>query len=263
MIDLLCFEAKEGLGGGWPDRFWRVYRAVNLRRIARVGRTACGRLALPQSYVAQLPADLPIVPLETCDDRQRAFDDTERFLDGWYDPPDLDYEGFDLGQIVRYKVAVYAGGLHRAVRAVDVAERLLTETAAQSVMVVDGVPYLERGLVALAQAQGRRARYLWPGLFRAPLVAAYDALQFRVDYRPDEVTLLGVAPPAASPTLAPRPTRWPGLSFTITCGSWWRCSASCVSVATRRPSCCPARRDAGPRSRRCRTGPRWSGSRTC
>jgi len=203
MIDLLCFEAKEGLGGGWPDRFWRVYRAVNLRRVARAGRAERGRIALPQSYVAQLPADLPIVPLETCDDRQRAFDNTERFLDGWYDPPDLDYQGFDLGQIVRYKVAVYAGGLHRAVRAVDVAERLLTETAARSVMVVDGVPYLERGLVALAQAQGRRARYLWPVLFRAPLVAAYDALQFRVDYRPDEVTLLGVAPPATPPTLAP------------------------------------------------------------
>lgn len=198
MTDLLCFEAKEGLGSGWMARLWRAYREQNLRRVSRAGAR---HIALPQAFALQLPDGLPVMPLEACEDRKQVLDDTERFLDGWYDPVELDYDGFDLGQIVRYKMAVYAGGIQRAVRALDVADRLLRETGAQTVACVDGVPYLERGLAALARRRGLDVRYLRPWPLRAALARLYDALQFRIDYRPDEVTLLGVAPPARPPGL--------------------------------------------------------------
>ena len=198
MTDLVCFEAKEGIGSGWAARFWRAYRELNLRRIARTGARC---IALPQAYAPRLPASLPVTPLEAFEERERVLDDTERFLNGWYDPAELDYDGFDLGEIVRYKMAVYAGGIQRAIRALDVADRMLGDTEARSVACVDGVPYLERGLAALARQRGLTVRHLWPLPLRSVLARFYDVLQFRIDYRPDEVTLLGVAPPTQPPRL--------------------------------------------------------------
>jgi len=198
MVDLLCFEAKEGIGAGWVARFWRAYRDLNLRRI---GRASARCIALPQAYALQLPAGLPVVSLETFEERQRVLDDTERFLNGWYNPAELDYDGFDLGEIVRYKMAVYAGGIQRAIRALDMADRMLGDTEARSVVCVDSVPYLERGLAALARQRGLTVRHLWPWPVRSALARLYDALRFRIDYRPDEVTLLGVAPPTQMPRL--------------------------------------------------------------
>ena len=198
MTDLLCFEAKEGIGAGWMARLWRAYRELNLRRIARAGAQC---IALPQAYASRLPAGLPVMPLEAFEERERVLDDTERFLDGWYDPAELDYDGFDLGEIVRYKMAVYAGGIQRAIRALDVADRMLSETGARSVACVDGVPYLERGLAALARQRELTVRHLWPWPVRSALAHLYDALRFRIDYRPDEVTLLDVVPPTQPPPL--------------------------------------------------------------
>lgn len=200
VTDLLCFEAKEGLGSGGISRLWRIYRDLNLRRVSRCDAL---HVTLPQSYADQLPAGLPVTPLEVYDDLQQVFDDTERFLDGWYDLADLAYDGYDLGEIARYKVAVYTGGIHRAIRALNLADRLLTETGARSVACVDGVPYVERGLAALARTRDLPIRYLWPWPTRAMLATIYDALQYRMGYRIDEVTLLGVKPPACLPVLEP------------------------------------------------------------
>ena len=47
MADLLCFEAKEGIGAGLVARFWRAYRELNLRRIVRAGARC---IVLPQAY---------------------------------------------------------------------------------------------------------------------------------------------------------------------------------------------------------------------